>query len=86
MTMSLTSCVVLLALLILHHHQSSAFLLGRIGSKPKHRVSSMLLSESSQDDANMAGTYASLADRLISRYERQLAANELQNNQLFVGE
>ena len=44
----------------------------------------MLLSESSQD-ANMASTYASLADRLISRYERQLAANELQNNQLFVG-
>jgi pantothenate kinase len=36
-------------------------------------------------DAAMSDTYASLVDRLISRYERQSAANELKNNQLFVG-
>jgi hypothetical protein len=47
----------------------------------------MLLKESSQEavDAKMEDTYASLVDRLMSRYERQSAANELQNNQLFVG-
>jgi pantothenate kinase len=45
------------------------------------------MSASSQDDADakMEGTYTSLVDRLISRYERQSAANELQNHQLFVG-
>jgi pantothenate kinase len=48
----------------------------------------MLLNESSQEsavDAKMEATYASLVDRLISRYERQSVANELRNNQLFVG-
>lgn len=51
-----------------------------------------MLHESSQQpssssvDARMSDTYASLVDRLISRYdERQSAANELKNNQLFVG-
>ena len=78
---------IVLALLI-HHLQSSAFLLGPPIGRPHKAI---MLSESSQDgasisaDANMESTYASLVDRLISRYERQSAANELQNNQLFVG-
>lgn len=67
-------------------HQSSGFLLGPpVSSRPHKAI--MLLKESSQEavDAKMEDTYASLVDRLMSRYERQSAANELQNNQLFVG-
>lgn len=85
--MSSKLCIVLA--LLIHHLQSSAsFLVGSHIGRPHKAI---MLSESSQDgasisaDANMESTYASLVDRLISRYERQSAANELQNNQLFVG-
>jgi len=85
--MSSKLCIVLA--LLIHHLQSSASFLVRSHIGRPHKA--IMLSESSQDgasisaDANMESTYASLVDRLISRYERQSAANELQNNQLFVG-
>jgi len=85
--MSSKLCVVL-ALLIYNLQSSVAFLPGPPIGRPHKAI---MLSASSQDgasisaDANMESTYASLVDRLISRYERQSAANELQNNQLFVG-
>lgn len=80
--------LLLLLLTLIHYHQGSGFLL------PRWQVATIMLHESSQPssddaaasvDARMSDTYASLVDRLISRYERQSAANELQNNQLFVG-
>jgi pantothenate kinase len=66
-------------------HQSSGFLLGPQIGRPHKAI---MFSQSSEDgavDAKMEATYVSLVDRLISRYERQSAADELQNNQLFVG-
>lgn len=68
--------------------KSSAFLLGSPIGRP--HTAMMSSSESPQAgasvaDVNMESTYNSLVDRLISRYEKQSAANELKNNQLFVG-
>lgn len=91
--------VLCLLLALIHYHQSSGFLLTGCSSAVGSRwqVATIMLHESSQPstpsqddaaasvDARMSDTYASLVDRLISRYERQSAANELQNNQLFVG-
>ena len=86
-----------LLLALIHYHQGSGFFLpggcsSAVGSR--WQVATTMLHESSQPssddaaasvDARMSDTYASLVDRLISRYERQSAANELKNNQLFVG-
>lgn len=81
--------LIVLTLLICSILQGSGFLIGGPLAGRQHKII-LMMSESSeaQDgavDSKMEKTYASLVERLISRYERQSVANELQNNQLFVG-
>ena len=86
------SQVSLLLVIVIHTiFQSSGFLICSTFGR-SHKSSTMMLRESPQDtacvgdvDAKMEDTYASLVERTISRYERQSAANELKNNQLFIG-
>ena len=87
------SQVSLLLVIVIHTiFQSSGFLICSTFGRSHKSSTTMMLSESPQDtacvgdvDAKMEDTYASLVERTISRYERQSAANELKNNQLFIG-